>query len=73
MLQHLYSRNNGLRASRRYCWWNWKEQIKSIEKLIDYDFEWILPGHGRSYQLGITDMRNELVEFAKQIKKSDYW
>jgi glyoxylase-like metal-dependent hydrolase (beta-lactamase superfamily II) len=41
-LSHLY-------AFRRYCWYSWSEQIKSIEKLTNYSFEWVLPGHGRRY------------------------
>lgn len=35
-----------LTASRGVCWYSWKEQIKSTEKLLDYQFEWVLPGHG---------------------------
>lgn len=36
----------GLRASRRTCWYSWKEQIRSMERLASYHFEWVLPGHG---------------------------
>ncbi len=33
-----------------HCWYSWPEQIKSMEKLANYAFEWILPGHGmRAY------------------------
>jgi glyoxylase-like metal-dependent hydrolase (beta-lactamase superfamily II)/ferredoxin len=38
-----------LYAFRDYCWYSWSEQIKSMEKLMNYSFEWILPGHGRRY------------------------
>ncbi|NJK75390.1 MAG: MBL fold metallo-hydrolase [Microcoleus sp. SU_5_6] len=41
-LQHLI----GFRTA---CWYSWKEQIKSMRKLADYSFEWVLPGHGRRY------------------------
>lgn len=40
---------NHLTAFPRYCWYSWSEQIKSMEKLTKYSFEWILPGHGRRY------------------------
>ncbi len=30
----------------RRCWYNWGEQIRSMERLSRYRFEWILPGHG---------------------------
>ncbi len=41
-LNHLY-------GFRRHCWYSWWEQIKSMEKLAGYSFEWVLPGHGRRY------------------------
>ncbi|GAB4224990.1 MAG: MBL fold metallo-hydrolase [Stanieria sp.] len=40
---------NHLTAFPRYCWYSWSEQIKSMEKLTNYSFEWVLPGHGRRY------------------------
>jgi len=40
---------NHLYAFRRHCWYSWEEQIKSMERLLDYTFEWVLPGHGRRY------------------------
>jgi glyoxylase-like metal-dependent hydrolase (beta-lactamase superfamily II) len=33
-------------ASERYCWWNWQEQLRSVERLLDLDVAWLLPGHG---------------------------
>ena len=33
-------------ASRRYCWWNWPEQVRSVEALLPLDVCWLLPGHG---------------------------
>jgi len=33
-------------ASRRYCWWNWPEQVRSVEALLPLDVRWLLPGHG---------------------------
>ena len=38
---------NTLTAFRDVCWYSWPEQTKSMEKLLSYDFEWVLPGHGR--------------------------
>ncbi|HEY3104097.1 MAG TPA: MBL fold metallo-hydrolase [Pyrinomonadaceae bacterium] len=34
-------------AFRNACWYSWTEQTKSMRKLLDYEFEWVLPGHGR--------------------------
>lgn len=38
---------NGLHASRSVCWYSWPEQTRSMERLLAYEFEWVLPGHGR--------------------------
>ncbi len=40
-------RRNGLVAFRDACWYSWKEQTRSMERLLDYSFEWVLPGHGQ--------------------------
>lgn len=37
---------NSLHASRGVCWYSWPEQIKSVKRLQNYSFEWVLPGHG---------------------------
>jgi glyoxylase-like metal-dependent hydrolase (beta-lactamase superfamily II) len=31
-----------------------------MEKLLDYDFEWVLPGHGRIHQDTRDSMRSHL-------------
>lgn len=36
----------GLEASRSVCWHSWDEQRRSVERLLPYPFEWVLPGHG---------------------------
>jgi glyoxylase-like metal-dependent hydrolase (beta-lactamase superfamily II) len=38
-----------LSASRSYNWYSWDAQLRSLAKLLDFDFEWVLPGHGRSF------------------------
>jgi ferredoxin len=42
------------------CWYSWSEQLKSMEKLATYDFEWILPGHGRRYHADYVMMREQM-------------
>ena len=36
-------------AFRDACWYSWTEQIRSMERLLDYSFEWVLPGHGSGW------------------------
>jgi len=50
---HLY-------AFRSACWYSWKEQIRSMERLLDYRFEWVLPGHGRPIHLNAATMHASL-------------
>jgi glyoxylase-like metal-dependent hydrolase (beta-lactamase superfamily II)/ferredoxin len=50
---HLY-------AFRSACWYSWKEQIASMERLLDFRFEWVLPGHGRPIHLPPNEMRKSL-------------
>ncbi|MDH5680449.1 MAG: MBL fold metallo-hydrolase [Spirochaetota bacterium] len=57
-LNHLY-------AFRRHCWYSWPEQIKSMESLLNYSFEWILPGHGTRYHTDKSTMRKDLITCLK--------
>ena len=50
---HLY-------AFRSACWYSWSEQIDSMARLLDYSFEWVLPGHGRPIHLPAGEMRASL-------------
>lgn len=50
---HLY-------AFRSACWYSWSEQIRSMERLLDYRFEHVLPGHGRPIRLPADEMRASL-------------
>ena len=49
-----------LGAFRDACWYSWSEQLKSMRKLADYDFEWVLPGHGRRYHADVTTMHEQM-------------
>jgi glyoxylase-like metal-dependent hydrolase (beta-lactamase superfamily II) len=47
-------------AFRGACWYSWSEQIRSMKRLLDYRFEWVLPGHGRPIHLTAGRMHREL-------------
>lgn len=60
---------NSLTAFRGVCWYSWTEQTRSMEKLLNYDFEWIFPGHGRIAHRPKNEMREHLencIEWMKQ-------
>ncbi|MFW6296192.1 MAG: MBL fold metallo-hydrolase, partial [Halothece sp.] len=47
-------------AFRHVCWYSWPELIQSMEKLDQYSFEWVLPGHGRRYCANTETMQEQL-------------
>jgi len=51
---------NSLIAFRSACWYSWTEQTRSMQRLLDYDFEWVLPGHGRIHHDSARKMRAQL-------------
>jgi glyoxylase-like metal-dependent hydrolase (beta-lactamase superfamily II)/ferredoxin len=53
-------RTGQLYAFRSACWYSWSEQIESMARLLDYRFEWVLPGHGRPAHLPADQMHREL-------------
>jgi glyoxylase-like metal-dependent hydrolase (beta-lactamase superfamily II)/ferredoxin len=51
---------NTLSAFRSACWYSWSVQTRSMERLLDYNFEWVLPGHGRIHHDTREGMRMHL-------------
>jgi glyoxylase-like metal-dependent hydrolase (beta-lactamase superfamily II)/ferredoxin len=47
-------------AFRNACWYSWSEQTTSMARLLDYSFEWVLPGHGRPVHLPPNEMHAHL-------------
>lgn len=58
----------GLTAFRSVAWYSWPEQIRSMEKLLDYQFEWVLPGHGEIHHTDARTMRRELQDCVAWMK-----
>lgn len=59
---------NRLSASQEVCWYSWSEQTKSMAKLRDFTFEWVLPGHGQRVKLSADVMRHELVALVDRMQ-----
>jgi glyoxylase-like metal-dependent hydrolase (beta-lactamase superfamily II)/ferredoxin len=53
---------NRLTAFRDACWYSWTEQTKSMRRLRDHAFSWVLPGHGRIHHDSPERMRASLEE-----------
>jgi glyoxylase-like metal-dependent hydrolase (beta-lactamase superfamily II)/ferredoxin len=61
---------DSLNASRSVCWYSWSEQTRSMERLLGYDFEWVLPGHGRRIHLDAPHMQEQLHQCVSRMKRS---
>jgi glyoxylase-like metal-dependent hydrolase (beta-lactamase superfamily II)/ferredoxin len=59
---------NSLHASHNVCWYSWSEQTRSMEALLDYRFEWVLPGHGRRIHLSSSLMLEQLERCVTRMK-----
>jgi glyoxylase-like metal-dependent hydrolase (beta-lactamase superfamily II)/ferredoxin len=49
-----------LTAFPSVAWYSWSEQTRSMAKLTDYNFEWVLPGHGDLHHDSAANMRYHL-------------
>ena len=49
-----------LTAFPSVAWYSWSEQTRSMAKLENYDFEWVLPGHGELHHDSVANMRYHL-------------
>lgn len=47
-------------AYRDACWYSWEAQKESLRRLLDYGFEWVLPGHGGHVRLPIAEIHQKL-------------
>jgi glyoxylase-like metal-dependent hydrolase (beta-lactamase superfamily II)/ferredoxin len=56
-----------LHASRSVSWYSWPQQIESVALLLNYDFEWVLPGHGRRVHANARQMKAYLQECLNRI------
>lgn len=67
---HLWGTDDGerLEAGRGVCWYSWPEQTRSMEKLLAFDFEWVLPGHGPRFHAPARRMRAEVERLIARMK-----
>jgi glyoxylase-like metal-dependent hydrolase (beta-lactamase superfamily II) len=68
---HLWGSEDGerLEAGQGVCWYSWAEQRRSMEKLLAFDFEWVLPGHGPRFRAPAGRMRAEIERLVARMKR----
>jgi glyoxylase-like metal-dependent hydrolase (beta-lactamase superfamily II)/ferredoxin len=59
-----------LMAFRSACWYSWAEQTRSMMKLLDYSFEWVLPGHGRIHADTSEGMQEHLARCIEWMRRT---
>lgn len=57
-------------AFRDYCWFSWTDQTRSMSKLLQYDFEWILPGHGDRGFLQLDQMKALMADLVEEMRRT---
>ena len=58
-----------LSASRAHCWHDWAVQLRSLERLLDFRFTRVLPGHGHAHRAESPEaMRRDLAQAIAWLK-----
>jgi glyoxylase-like metal-dependent hydrolase (beta-lactamase superfamily II)/ferredoxin len=67
---HLWAEEDGsLAMGRGVCWYSWDEQVRSLEKLLEHRFRWVLPGHGRRTQASSpAEMRSRVERLFRALR-----
>jgi glyoxylase-like metal-dependent hydrolase (beta-lactamase superfamily II) len=58
-----------LTGFRDACWYSWAVQTRSMEKLLGYRFEWVLPGHGWIHHGSADEMHKHLERCVDRMKE----
>ncbi len=61
-------RRQRLSAFRDATWYSWQEQARSLARLADLRFEWVLPGHGSRAKGRSEDWRRQLGELVEWMR-----
>lgn len=68
---HLWGEGDRLGAGPGVCWWSWSEQVRSMERLLELEFTWVLPGHGeRFHAASPRAMRAELERLVAWMRRA---
>lgn len=64
---HLYfNRASGrLDVFERYCWYSLEEQKQSVRLLLNFRFQWLLPGHGQRVKFSENEMQKRIAELCR--------
>ena len=63
-------KRRGLIAFRDVAWYSWREQTKSMKRLLNVPFEWVLPGHGHRAHQTQDAMHQSLIDCIAWMEKT---
>jgi glyoxylase-like metal-dependent hydrolase (beta-lactamase superfamily II) len=64
-----WSRRRGrLSAFRDACWYSWEEQARSLSRLMEHPFSWVLPGHGNRANVDAQELRRQLAALVQEME-----
>ncbi|KAA3454086.1 Beta-lactamase-like protein [Gossypium australe] len=69
---HLLMRESGLDIVEMYNRYSVGTQLDSVKKLLDLDFNWIIPGHGRRIEFKDVGEKNAVLEAFVEEKYAHY-
>ncbi|TYH89998.1 hypothetical protein ES332_A13G021000v1 [Gossypium tomentosum] len=69
---HLLMRESGLDIVEMYNRYSVGTQLDSVKKLLDLDFNWIMPGHGRRIEFKDIEEKNAILEAFVEEKYAHY-
>ncbi|HKB15628.1 MAG TPA: MBL fold metallo-hydrolase [Planctomycetota bacterium] len=58
-----------LSAFRDACWYSWEEQTRSLARLVEHPFEWVLPGHGNRAKGPPGEWSRQLLALVREMKR----
>lgn len=57
-------------AFRDFCRYSWEAQTDSMRSLLNYSFEWILPGHGERGHISNDKMKSEMLDLVRRMEST---
>ena len=68
---HLWwdAKRERVNASHSVCWYDWKAQTASMQRLAGHRFEWLLPGHGMRCRLPAESMREQVAQCVGRMQR----
>lgn len=58
-------------AFQRQCWYSWEELARSLARLAEVPFTWILPGHGGRGHIPAGETKTRVLRLVERMRRRD--